>query len=783
MDEQYGAYLTFARQWCHMVLAEGNWEAALACATEDVVWAGSGVDHTCQGKEAVRTLADVLSRQPMTLTDVQLATAYGDQNSCLVTGDLCLEIPGTAQHAPPGQLRVALALLCVRREERLRWRYVQLALQGRDLLEVLERQSWGQLQAQLEQRTRELEEVYQQKQEQEMRYRFALEATHDVIFELDMETGAVTAKEAQMRRLFDLPPDADMSMGVLQVAQSRVHPEDQERHSAFFDTEVIRAALAQGVTTWSAEFRVAQGVENPSYIWLSETMVPIRNIQGEVVTMLGNVKNINEQKLHELQMQQMAQRDSLTGLYNKMATQAAVTNFIQAHGDRGRGVLFIVDIDDFKSINDNMGHLLGDAVLSDLSQQLLRLFRSDDILGRIGGDEFLIFIKDMEEGEAATARAEALVDIFRRSGGKGKAKYHISGSVGAAYYPRDGRTYSELFEHADWALYHAKRQGKDCYEFYQPGMAGDRHWQETRDQPLEREAPLSLNDNVVAYIFSILYESRDVVSAVELILSIVGKRFDVSRAYIFENTPDGKYCNNTFEWCNEGIEPEQDNLQRMPYAMLGDYPSNFNEEGIFYCTDIHSLDPDLYAILAPQNIHSMLQCAIFCEGKFSGYVGFDECNSHRYWMREEVEALTFISQLLSTFLIKERIQHRLSEAFAITQSVLDHQNLWTYVIDQDSYELLFINRKTQAIAPGASVGDKCYEAFWNRRQPCAQCPMQGLVGSGGAECTMELFNHNLRVWTNATASIIPWVDGRQVCLMSCSDVTRYKQGRQGDGQA
>ena len=232
-------------------------------------------------------------------------------------------------------------------------------------------------------------------------------------------------------------------------------------------------------------------------------------------------------------------------------------------------------------------------------------------------------------------------------------------------------TYSELFEHADWALYHAKRQGKDCYEFYRPGMVTDRHWQETRDQAPEREAPLSLNDDVVAYIFSILYESRDVVSAVELILSIVGKRFDVSRAYIFENTPDDMYCSNTFEWCNEGIEPQQNHLQRVPYAMLGDYPSNFNEEGIFYCTDIHSLAPEIYAILAPQNIHAMLQCAILYEGKFSGYVGFDECNSHRYWTREEVEALTFISQLLSTFLIKERIQRRLSEAFAITQSVLD----------------------------------------------------------------------------------------------------------------
>lgn len=77
--------------------------------------------------------------------------------------------------------------------------------------------------------------------------------------------------------------------------------------------------------------------------------------------------------------------------------------------------------------------------------------------------------------------------------------------------------------------------------------------------------------------------------------------------------------------------------------------------------------------------------------------------------------------------------------------------------------------------PGAKVGACCYEAFWGNRAPCPQCPMREMDRTGAGSCTMELHNTQLSVWTSATASRMTWVDGQSVCLMSCVDITAYKE--------
>ena len=77
--------------------------------------------------------------------------------------------------------------------------------------------------------------------------------------------------------------------------------------------------------------------------------------------------------------------------------------------------------------------------------------------------------------------------------------------------------------------------------------------------------------------------------AVQSILELIGLRYDVSRAYIFEESEDHSYCRNTFEWCNEGIEPQIQSLQHVVYADIGDYHENFDENGVFYCPDISTL--------------------------------------------------------------------------------------------------------------------------------------------------------------------------------------------------
>ena len=102
-----------------------------------------------------------------------------------------------------------------------------------------------------------------------------------------------------------------------------------------------------------------------------------------------------------------------------------------------------------------------------------------------------------------------------------------------------------------------------------------------------------------------------------------------------------------------GIEPQIDYLQNISYETdIPDYESNFNENGIFYCPDITELPQKTYDIVAPQGIQSMLHCAIRDRGVFRGYIGFDECREQRFWSREQIQTLSYFSEMLSMFLKK-----------------------------------------------------------------------------------------------------------------------------------
>ena len=638
--------------------------------------------------------------------------------------------------------------------------------EGEFFAKSLTEQSNALLKKKIAEKTAELERLNDERRADETRYRFALEATSDLVFEYNASNGLVTANSALYLGGKDpagFLPDDDFP---------HVYPEDRDRLRESLSSERVRQAFDDGETALSAEYRTLDGEGH--YTWVRITLVPIRGSDGKYRRLIGSIKDIDRDKRREQEFKDQSRRDPLTGLYNRRYTEVMVNRFLEKSGPAASGALFIIDIDDFKAVNDHLGHLLGDAVLRDVSERITQLFRSTDIVGRIGGDEFVVFLKGADDEEVIGEKAGAVLNAFRSTLAGHNAGHAISGSIGIALCPRDGGDYRALFEKADSALYSAKKLGKDRCQFYDGG--GDPFLPPgTRRGEEPDVGRKSFTEHIAEYIFQILYDSDDINKAVNAILAIVGRHFDVSRAYIFENTEDGLACNNTFEWCNEGVSPQIDNLQRVPYSLIGDYAANFNEDGVFYCDDISRLTvKGLHDALAVQNIHSMLQCALKNDGVFSGYVGFDECSAQRFWTQEEIDTLTFISKILSTFLIKWRTQEKLAESFRVTRAVLDHQNLWTYVIGGD-HRLLYINRKTLELVPGAKVGACCYEAFWGNRAPCPQCPMREMDRTGAGSCTMELHNTQLSVWTSATASRMTWVDGQSVCLMSCVDITAYKE--------
>lgn len=161
-----------------------------------------------------------------------------------------------------------------------------------------------------------------------------------------------------------------------------------------------------------------------------------------------------------------ASTDALTGVSNKKYTEEEINRWLEEAPEDSMQVFFMLDFDDFKSINDVYGHRIGDDALREMGRLLKQDFRQGDILGRIGGDEFAALMKNVNDRGVIEYRAERLCAHLREVRLADAPDCRLKCSIGISYAPKDGKSYVELYEHADEALYKAKESGKNGFVFY-----------------------------------------------------------------------------------------------------------------------------------------------------------------------------------------------------------------------------------------------------------------------------------------------------------------------------
>lgn len=174
-----------------------------------------------------------------------------------------------------------------------------------------------------------------------------------------------------------------------------------------------------------------------------------------IINIVGKIRNSEKQK----RLEKKADTDLLTGLSNKLATERKIKEYIAKHPNE-QALFFILDVDNFKKVNDTLGHAFGDEVLSALGHQVGAMFRSSDVVGRVGGDEFMILLKNLNNDEALEKEAKKLADFFKDFQPGEYIKYAATASIGAAVFPTDGKDFESLYKAADSALYVAKKRGK-----------------------------------------------------------------------------------------------------------------------------------------------------------------------------------------------------------------------------------------------------------------------------------------------------------------------------------
>ncbi len=207
--------------------------------------------------------------------------------------------------------------------------------------------------------------------------------------------------------------------------------------------------------------------------WTLTSKTPLVNAAGTIVGLIGITREINELKRTELDLQHLATHDMLTGLPNRFLLMDRLAQVL-AHSKRAKAsfaVLFL-DVDDFKTINDDNGHDFGDLVIEMMASRLVDDVRASDTVARVGGDEFVVVIEALGRREDATVVAAKIRDRIARPMTIQRRRVTATISIGISFFPDNGNDTEVLVRAADYAMYLAKRAGKDRWQTCPEGMPG-----------------------------------------------------------------------------------------------------------------------------------------------------------------------------------------------------------------------------------------------------------------------------------------------------------------------
>ncbi|MFD2409193.1 EAL domain-containing protein [Paenibacillus rhizoplanae] len=339
----------------------------------------------------------------------------------------------------------------------------------------------------------ELQDQFNKLGVSERRFRLASEGSGAYMWELDWDSGFYKLSD----RWYEVMgyTEAEINSfegGVLSI----IHPDDQE------SARKARQAHLTGLTPiYETEYRMRTG--EGEYIWFEVRGKSIVDPKDQIVLFLGSLIDISKRKQAEFKlnnsyrelevtyeqltatqqeivgqydmllenqknMHRLAYVDSLSNLPNRLSLLETMESYFRRTG--GSAALLFVDMDNFKYINDTLGHKSGDILIRKASERLQSVVRETDMLSRLGGDEFVVFLKDIENRVDVLNLAEDIMRAFRKSFLIGESNLYVSSSIGISFYPEDGETTEEILKNADVAMYRAKEEGKSTYVVYDKSM-------------------------------------------------------------------------------------------------------------------------------------------------------------------------------------------------------------------------------------------------------------------------------------------------------------------------
>lgn len=356
--------------------------------------------------------------------------------------------------------------------------------------------------------------------------------------------------------------------------------------------------ILQMIREPEAKFEMYIYGSDMQYHWLSIVTKAILDDSGKPICVMGRAQYIDDQKIKEEKLARKSREDAMTGLYNQVIVKDIIGDRLSANESDAESYLVICDVDNFKSINDEHGHMFGDAVLCFFAEELKRLF-SDEVIGRIGGDEFLLLVESHSKEDLEDKLQQLNKSLNNRY--KDEAgKIQISASIGVAAFDKDVKDYQMLFKWADYSLYKVKSMGKANYYISvveaHSGLP-DSSYLSDEDEMGERylNEPLVPNEEALClFCVELLENVKELSSALKMICDGICNFYHLDDMFYVEFC--GEYINVTSQW-NSKEKPENAvMLHKEGINKWNALCELTDDEGVFICEDADNISDDTGSI-------------------------------------------------------------------------------------------------------------------------------------------------------------------------------------------
>ncbi|MCR4591380.1 MAG: diguanylate cyclase [Lachnospiraceae bacterium] len=242
----------------------------------------------------------------------------------------------------------------------------------------------------------------------------------------------------------------------------------------------IRKDKANAIRAMESDKKIIETGEGTSYVieenddgiqeFLQLIKRPLFDENGKVTGIIALINDVTEIELLKKELEERTKTDPLTHLLNKSATEELISMLVRNQSGRGGNnktcALLMIDVDKFKMVNDIFGHMVGDHVLALIGRLIRESFKGMDVAGRIGGDEFMVYLRDVGSAENAGILANLLNENVKKNFEGEEIEGYVSLSIGISVFPDHGKSFEELYHAADIALYHVKENGRDSFHIF-----------------------------------------------------------------------------------------------------------------------------------------------------------------------------------------------------------------------------------------------------------------------------------------------------------------------------